>query len=147
MLKDADDGVAVAAVVGEHEALRRGKRCRRTFLDDAERAGNEPAAGACRSQRAFAEALAVRRVGEKQAERLHRADLAERGRVAAKNLAAAGQAEALDVRADQAAPLGRFFDEQRKGGTARQGLQPERTGSGEEIEHARALEFFRKAMR
>src|SRR5262249_5376241 len=43
-----------------------------------------------------------------------------------------------DVLAQQCARLGAVVDEQRKGRAARERLEPERAGAGEEIEHARA---------
>ena len=50
----------------------------------------------------------------------------------------AAESERRDVLADERARLGAVVDEQRKGRAARQRLEPERAGAGEQVEHARA---------
>src|SRR3954451_7028845 len=88
LFHDADHGVAIAALVEQREARRRGERRVCALLDDRERACCEPAAGSRRSKRPLAESLAVGWIGKQKAEGLHGADLTERGRVAAEDLAA-----------------------------------------------------------
>ena len=62
---------------------------------------------------------------------------AELGRVAAEDLRDAAEAERLDIFAQQRARLGAVIDEQRKGRAARDRLDAERAGAGEQIEHPR----------
>src|SRR4029079_12035442 len=69
-----------------------------------------------------------------------RAGRSKRGRVAAEDARAPGQAESLDVAADRSARRHRFLDEERVGGAAREGLEAEGAGAGEKVEHARALD-------
>ena len=64
--------------------------------------------------------------------------LAELGRVAPENARDAAEAQRRDVLAQQRARLGAVVDEQRKRRAARQRLDPERAGAGEQVEHARA---------
>ena len=62
----------------------------------------------------------------------------EPGRVAAEDAGDAAQAQRRDVLAHQRARLGAVVDEQRECGAARERLDPERAGAGEQVEHARA---------
>ena len=62
------------------------------------------------------------------------------GRVATKHFRNAAQTQALDVLAQQATAFGGIVNEQRMHRTARQGFDAKRTGSGEEIKHARAFD-------
>ena len=63
---------------------------------------------------------------------------AELGRVAAEDAGDAAEPERLDILAHQRARLGAVVDEQREGRAARERLEPERAGAGEQVEHARA---------
>ena len=58
--------------------------------------------------------------------------------VAPEDAGDAAEAERRDVLAQQRARLRAVVDEQREGRAARERLEPERAGAGEEIEHARA---------
>ncbi len=107
------------------------------LLEHAERARLEPAARRSARERLFAEPLAVGRVEEDEIEGLDRARRPERGRVAAQDAGDAGQAERLDVGADQAASLDARLDEERMRRAARDRFEPERAGAGEKVEHAR----------
>ena len=90
------------------------------------------------SERPLGEALAVGRIEEHERERLERMRGAELGRVAAEDAGDAAEPERRDVLADERARLGAVVDEQREGGAARERLEPERAGAGEQVEHARA---------
>ena len=65
---------------------------------------------------------------------------AQIGGIAAEDLGDAGQAQRLDVAADERARLGVLLDEQAEGGAARQRLEAERAGAGEQVEHLGALQ-------
>src|SRR6185312_16882399 len=93
------------------------------LLDDAERALPEPAAGAGRLKRPAAEPLAIRRVGEKQREGLHSANLAEPCRITPEYLRAPLQPECFDILADQPTPFGGFLHKETEGIAARQRFQ------------------------
>ncbi len=64
----------------------------------------------------------------------------ELDRIAPENAAHPAQAQRRDVLPQQRARLGAVIDEQRKGGAARERLEPERAGAGKEIEHACAAD-------
>src|SRR4029079_212989 len=76
-----------------------------------------------------------------------RAGRSKRGRVAAEDARAPGQAESLDVAADRSARRHRFLDEERVGSAAREGLEAEGAGAGEKVEHARALDRVAMSVR
>ena len=65
---------------------------------------------------------------------------AKLGRVAPPDLGDAGEPQRLDIAADGRARLGALLDEQAEARAARQRLEPERAGAGEQVEHAGALE-------
>ena len=94
----------------------------------------------------LAEALAIGRVGEDQRERRHGAGRPQPGGVAAEDAGAPGEAQRLDIGADGAARRHRLLDEERKGRAARQRLEAERAGAGEEVEHAGALQHIAMAV-
>ena len=147
-LDEADHGLAIAALVEHREAWARLEGRRRRLLDHAQRAGQEPAAGLRRLQRALAKPLAVGRVGEQQARtarscRPRRAPVASRRKILLRPV----RPKALDIAADQAAAFGRFLDEDAEGGAARQRFETERAGAGEQVEHARAVQLVGEAMR
>ena len=108
-------------------------------------AASQPPAAAER-QRALGQPLPVGRVEEHEAGLAAIAGGAEIGGVAAEDLGDAGQAEGLDVAADEAARLGVLLDEQAEGGAARQRLQAERAGAGEQVEHLDAVEARNPSM-
>src|SRR5262245_29193047 len=133
-----EGGVVVAAPLELVESLGRGEGGACRLLDDDQRGRREPAAGAGRGQRRFGQAAAGGRVEKGERERLDRMRRAEIACIAAENAGDAAQAQRRHVLAQQGARLGAVVDEQRKGGAARERLEPERAGAGEEIEHARA---------
>ena len=65
---------------------------------------------------------------------------AEIGRIAAVDLGHAAKAERLDIVAQQRARFGAVVDEQRELRAARDRLDAERAGAGEQIEHARIFD-------
>src|SRR5262245_9118180 len=77
--------------------------CERTgrFLDQDQRVGCEPAAGARRGQRLFGKTAAVGRIEKNQRERLDRMRGAELRGVAAENARRSAEPERRDVLADQ----------------------------------------------
>ena len=111
----------------------------RPLFQYAERTRLEPSAGGGARKRLLAEPLAVGRVAEDEVEGRDRAGGAEVGRVAAQDAGDAVQAERLHVLADEAAALDACLDEHRRRRAARDRLDAERAGAGEEVEHARAL--------
>ena len=66
---------------------------------------------------------------------------AEIGRIAAIDFCDAAEAERFDVVAEQRARLRAVVHEQREPRAARRCLDAERAGAGEEIEHARTLNW------
>ena len=64
----------------------------------------------------------------------------EIGGVATIDLCHPAQAQRLDIVAQQRTRFGAIVDEQRKAGAARHGLDAERPGAGEQVEHARAFD-------
>jgi hypothetical protein len=122
------------------EAFRRGEVCFRGFLHHDQCVAREPAAVACRGERAFREALAIGRVEEGKREWIDRMRRAEPGGIAPKDLADAAEPERRDVLADQPACRRGIVDEQRERRAARECLDAERAGAREEIEHTRAAD-------
>ena len=122
------------------ESLRRGERRRLRLFHHQQRARRQPAAVAQRGQRLFREPLAVGRIEEDQRERLHRMRRAEIGGVAAIDFCHAAEPERLDIVAQQRARLRAIVDEQRERCAARDRLDAERAGAGEQVEHARAFD-------
>src|SRR5262245_39587005 len=76
---------------------RRLERSVRRLLHHHQRAVNEPTAGARRRQRLLRQSLAIRRIEERQRERLYRIDRSEPGRIAPINLGAAACPQRLDI--------------------------------------------------
>src|SRR5712691_8668369 len=136
--KHNEGGVVVAALLELVESRGRGEAGACRLLDDDQRGRREPAAGAGRGQRRFGQAAAVGRIEKGERERLDRMRHAELARIAPENAGDAAQAQRHDILAQQGARLGSVVDEQRKCRAARERLEPERAGAGEEIEHARA---------
>nr|CAI0336319.1 hypothetical protein SHINE37_40173 [Rhizobiaceae bacterium] len=134
--------VAEGADLQQFVAIDDGRLNIGTLLEDRKGAADEPAAAGCRVERPLAEALGIGRIGEEQVERLHRADAAERRRIAPEDLRAADHAERLDVGMQEPPALDALFDEEHRARAARQRLQADGAGAGEEIEHARAVERF-----
>ena len=122
------------------ETFGRGERRGFRFFHHEQRAWRQPAAIAQRGQRFFRKPLAVGRIEEGQRERLHRMRGAEIGGVAAIDFCHAAEAERLDIVAQQRAGLRAIVDEQRERSPARSGLDAERAGAGEQVEHARAFD-------
>ena len=87
-----------------------------------------------------ASSLAIGRIEKHQRERLHRMRRAEIGGVAAIDFRDAAEPQRLDIVAQQRAGLGAVVDEQRERRAARNRLDAERAGAGEQVEHARALD-------
>ena len=65
----------------------------------------------------------------------------EPGRVAAEDARPAGEAECLDIAADQAAGRGVLLDEEHMAGAPRQRLDPDGPTAGEQVGHQRTLEY------
>src|SRR6516225_2802366 len=122
------------------EALGRGEGGAGGFLDHGQRTSDEPAAGAGRDERLFGKGAPIGRIEEGERERRQRMRAAELGRIAPENATHAAQAQRGDVLPQQRARLGAVIDEQREGRAARERLEPERAGTGKEIEHARAAD-------
>jgi hypothetical protein len=66
---------------------------------------------------------------------------AEIGGVAAEHFCGAAKSQRLDIAAEQRARFRAIVDEQGKRSTARNRLDAKRPGAGEEVEHARALNW------
>ncbi len=133
--------VCVNAAIHKSKAMR-WLECRiGAFLDDSDGSRRQPASGNRRGERLFAEPLAIRRIGEDELERTQGADGAELGRIAAVDFRCAHRAERFDVAPDQPARLSVLLDEMHIGGAAREGLQAERAGSGEKVEHTGAFDL------
>src|SRR6266568_1295814 len=128
--------VIISAPLDLVESFRRGEAMFR-LLDHDQRAGLEPSALARGEKRRFAKSLAVRRVGEHERERRQRMRATELGRVAPKDPGHAAEAQRLDIAANERAGFRAIVDEQREACAARERLEPERAGAGEEVEHAR----------
>src|SRR3990170_6977984 len=138
---DGDPGIAVAPPVDLRKRSGPGDLHIRALLEDCDRPVTGPTAFNCGRKRAFSQFFAVRRVAEDEIERLERAQRAELGCIAPPDLGDAGQAQRLHIAADGCARLGALLDEDTEAGAARQRLEAERAGAGEEIEHAGAFEL------
>src|SRR5690606_29861305 len=145
-LDEAYHRVAIVALVGDGEALARGKRRVGCLFHHGQCAGREPAPLPRSPQRGLGQPLAIRRIREHEVEWSERSDIAEPGRIAAENPGAALQAERLHVVADQATALRAFLDEDAARGAARQRLETERPGAGKQVEHPAAVELLRVAV-
>src|SRR5262245_12389512 len=130
--------VVVIAPLELVEARGRGEAGLGRLLHHHERIRREPSARLRAGERLLRQAPPVGRVEKGERERRERMRRAELGRVAPEHAGDAGEPERGDVLAQQRARLRGVVDEQREGGTARERLEPERAGAGEEIEHARA---------
>ena len=102
--------------------------------------GIQPASVAQRLERGLGKAAAVGRVEEGDVVGVARRHEAELARVAPEDAGGAAEAQRLDVGADQGTRFRAVVDEQREARAARQRLERERAGAGEEIDDAQALD-------
>src|SRR3546814_2656398 len=92
------------------------------------------------SQGSLAEAATIGRICEEEMKRLDVSDRAELRRVTAENAGAPVQAETVDILPEQPPALHAVLHEQGMPTATRQRLQPDRTGAGEQVDHAGLLD-------